>query len=104
MKDALIRGDFDTFIDSMRVGWEQKKKMADAITNAHIDEIYTAAISAGASAGRVSGAGGGGFMIFYVDLTKRVAVSKALNQFNGQQFSCNFYWEGASAWRKTLLQ
>ena len=104
MKDALIRGDFDTFIDSMRVGWEQKKMMADSITNAHIDEIYAAAIAAGASAGRVSGAGGGGFMIFYVDLIKRVAVSNALKKFNGQQFSCNFYWEGASAWRKTLPQ
>lgn len=104
MKQALITGDFETFVDSMRVGWNSKKKMAESISNDLIDEIYDSAIAAGALAGRVSGAGGGGFMIFFVDLAKRAQVLTALSRFNGDSMTCNFYWEGASSWRRSCLR
>jgi len=68
MKECLLRGDFNGFVDSMRLGWESKKRSAKTVSNSHIDEIYEAAISAGASAGKVSGAGGGGFMLFFVPI------------------------------------
>ncbi|MGT2505973.1 GHMP family kinase ATP-binding protein [Cupriavidus basilensis] len=86
MKEAILKGDFDGFADSMRTGWESKKKMADSITNASIDEVYDAAIAAGALAGKVSGAGGGGFMMFFVDPARRPDVMRTLAGFNGQVF------------------
>ncbi|OAB20126.1 dehydrogenase [Burkholderia pseudomallei] len=99
MKEAILKGDFDSFAESMRLSWESKKKMAASISNAHIDAIYDAAIAAGARAGKVSGAGGGGFMMFIVDPTKRPDVIRALQRFSGQAFTCNFTKHGAYSWR-----
>jgi len=100
MKEAILKGDFDGFAASMRTGWESKKRMADSITNASIDQVYDAAIAAGALAGKVSGAGGGGFMMFFVDLASRPEVMRTLSAFNGQVFTCNFTESGAQSWRK----
>lgn len=101
MKEAVLRGDWDAFASSMRTGWEEKKKLASSISNSAIDEVYDAAIAAGALAGKVSGAGGGGFMMFFVELSKRPAVMKRLSEFNGQVFTCNFTEGGAHSWRKS---
>jgi len=51
-------------VNPMRQGWESKKRSAKTVSNPHIDEIYNAAIDVGALAGKVSGVGGGGFMMF----------------------------------------
>lgn len=99
MKEAILKADFDGFADSMRTGWASKKKMADSISNAFIDEIYDAAIAAGALAGKVSGAGGGGFMMFFVDPARRPDVMRTLAEFSGQVFTCNFTESGAQSWR-----
>ena len=99
MKECLLRGDFNGFVDSMRLGWESKKRSAKTVSNSHIDEIYEAAISAGASAGKVSGAGGGGFMLFFVPIEKRMDVIRALTNFEGQVSNCHFTDEGCQAWR-----
>ena len=61
---------------------------------------YDAAIAAGALAGKVSGAGGGGFMMFFVDPARRPDVMRTLAEFNGQVFTCNFTESGAQSWRK----
>lgn len=100
MKEAVLKGDWEAFAHSMRKGWEEKKKLAHSISNSSIDEIYSAAISAGALAGKVSGAGGGGFMMFFVELAKRPAVMRRLGDFNGQVFTCNITEYGAHSWRK----
>ena len=99
MKEAILKGDFDSFAESMRLSWISKKLMATSISNSSIDAIYDAAIAAGALAGKVSGAGGGGFMMFVVDPTKRPDVMRTLAQFNGQVFTCNFTEHGAYSWR-----
>jgi D-glycero-alpha-D-manno-heptose-7-phosphate kinase len=99
MKEAILRGDFESFAESMRSSWTSKKLMATSISNSSIDAIYDAAILAGARAGKVSGAGGGGFMMFVVDPTRRPNVIRALEQFNGQVFTCNFTEYGAYSWR-----
>jgi D-glycero-alpha-D-manno-heptose-7-phosphate kinase len=99
MKECLLRGDFTGVIDSMRLGWENKKKSAKAVSNPLIDEIYNSAIAAGASAGKVSGAGGGGFMMFFVPPDKRMNVIRTLNKFDGQTSNCHFTKSGAQAWR-----
>lgn len=99
MKESILKGDFDGIVESMRLGWENKKKSAASVSNAQIDEIYNAAIAAGARAGKVSGAGGGGFMMFFVQPERRVSVIKALSRFDGQVSNAHFTKDGAQAWK-----
>jgi D-glycero-alpha-D-manno-heptose-7-phosphate kinase len=99
MKECLLRGDFDGLVDSMREGWENKKRSAKTVSNLLIDEIYDAAIQAGALAGKVSGAGGGGFMVFFVPAERRMDVIRTLNGFQGQVSNCHFTKHGCQAWR-----
>jgi D-glycero-alpha-D-manno-heptose-7-phosphate kinase len=99
MKECLLRGDFSGIVDSMRAGWESKKRSAKTVTNPLIDEIYSASIEAGALAGKVSGAGGGGFMLFFVPTERRMDVIRNLNRFEGQVSNCHFTKHGTQAWR-----
>jgi D-glycero-alpha-D-manno-heptose-7-phosphate kinase len=99
MKECLLKGDFNGIVDSMRQGWENKKRTAKTVSNTHIDEIYHAAVQAGALAGKVSGAGGGGFMMLFVPPDKRMDVIRALNRFEGQVSNCHFTKNGSQAWR-----
>ena len=99
MKECLFRGDFDGIVDTMRQGWENKKRSAITVSNPHIDEIYNAAIDAGALAGKVSGAGGGGFMMFFVPTEQRMDVIRTLNRFEGQVSNCHFTKHGTQTWR-----
>ena len=99
MKECLLRGDIDGFIASMREGWENKKKLADCVTNSKIDEVLESSLASGALAGKVSGAGGGGFMMFFVPPDRRMEVVTALRQFSGQVSNCHFTKRGTEAWR-----
>jgi D-glycero-alpha-D-manno-heptose-7-phosphate kinase len=99
MKECLMRGDFLGLVNSMRFGWDNKKRSAKTVSNSHIDNIYDSAIQAGALAGKVSGAGGGGFMLFFVPAEKRMDVIRTLNSFGGQVSNCHFTKHGAQAWR-----
>lgn len=99
MKECLLRGDFAGLVDSMRFGWENKKRSAKTVSNPHIDEIYEVALKAGALAGKISGAGGGGFMLFFVPTERRMDVIRALNRFKGQVSNCHFTKHGTQAWR-----
>ncbi|MDH6592544.1 D-glycero-alpha-D-manno-heptose-7-phosphate kinase [Variovorax sp. TBS-050B] len=99
MKDCLLRGDFEGLVESMRSGWENKKRSARTVSNPEIDRIYATATSAGALAGKVSGAGGGGFMLFFAPNERRLDVIRALNNFDGQVSNCHFTKNGAQTWR-----
>lgn len=99
MKECLLRGDFEGIVGSMQQGWEDKKRSAKTVSNPLIDEIYNATIGAGALAGKVSGAGGGGFMMFFVPTERRMDVIRTLNQFDGQVSNCHFTKYGTQAWR-----
>jgi D-glycero-alpha-D-manno-heptose-7-phosphate kinase len=99
MKECLLRADFHGFVESMRLGWTNKKRSAASVSNPHIDEVYEAAVKAGALAGKVSGAGGGGFMLFFVPTERRMDVIRTLEKFNGQVSNCHFTKSGAEAWR-----
>jgi D-glycero-alpha-D-manno-heptose-7-phosphate kinase len=99
MKEALLKGDFKAFVASMRSGWDSKKNSAKTVSNARIDEIYDAAIRSGAQAGKVSGAGGGGFMLFFVPTEKRMDLIRTLSEFEGQVSNCHFTKNGTQAWR-----
>ena len=99
MKESLLKGDFDGVVDSMKCGWENKKRSASTVSNPHINEIYESACEAGARAGKVSGAGGGGFMMFYVNPSERMSVINALGKYEGQISNCHFTKHGAQSWR-----
>jgi len=100
MKENLLRGDFDGYVEAMRIGWQEKKRSAKTVSTPYLDEIFDSAIEAGASAGKVSGAGGGGFMMFFVPTEKRMDVIRRLNLFEGGHVSnCHFTPLGSQAWR-----
>lgn len=99
MKECLLRGDFAGIVQSMQAGWESKKRSARSVSNPHIEEIYDAACRAGALAGKVSGAGGGGFMMFMVPPEQRMSVMRTLARFDGQVSNCHFTKHGTQAWR-----
>jgi D-glycero-alpha-D-manno-heptose-7-phosphate kinase len=98
MKEVLLKGDIDCIGDILDFGWKHKKQMAASITNPRIDAIYNAAKAAGASGGKISGAGGGGFMFFYCPGTTRYAVAEALSLFGGVVNRYEFTTEGLKTW------
>jgi D-glycero-alpha-D-manno-heptose-7-phosphate kinase len=99
MKECLLKGDYQGMVQSMQMGWESKKRSARTVSNPLIDSIYTAALNSGALAGKVSGAGGGGFMMFIVRPERRMEVIRTLGGFNGQVSNCHFTSQGCQAWR-----
>jgi D-glycero-alpha-D-manno-heptose-7-phosphate kinase len=98
MKVALLKGNFSEIVSSMRLGWESKKSTASTVTTPKIEAIYDAAIAAGALSGKVSGAGGGGFMMFFVRPDRRMDVIRALQAFDGEVSNCHFTKNGTQAW------
>jgi D-glycero-alpha-D-manno-heptose-7-phosphate kinase len=99
MKECLLKGDLTQFALFMRKSWVAKKKLAKEITNARIDRVYEIAMAAGALAGKVSGAGGGGFMTFLVDPAHRVDVIRALNREEGRVMTCHATRGGSEGWK-----
>ena len=99
MKECLLRGDFAGIVESMRGGWESKKRSAKTVSNPRLEEIYAAACAAGALAGKVSGAGGGGFMMFFVPPDRRMDLIRTLGSFEGQVSNCHFTKHGKQSWR-----
>ena len=99
MKLALLKGDIDSFADILREGWENKKKMASHITNPVIQEAMDVSMKAGAKAGKVSGAGGGGFIMFIVEPTRKKEVIEALKKMTGFVMPFQFSDGGAHGWK-----
>ena len=99
MKEALLRGSFGGIVQSMLNGWESKKRSARTVSTLEIEETYDAAMNAGAVAGKVSGAGGGGFMMFFVPTESRMSVMRDLKSRGGIVSNCHFTTHGTQAWR-----
>lgn len=98
MKEAILKGELEKIGEILDFGWENKKQMAEGITNPMIDEIYLAAKAHGASGGKISGAGGGGFIFFYCPENTRSKVVKALEAFGGQVKRYEFTTHGLTTW------
>jgi D-glycero-alpha-D-manno-heptose-7-phosphate kinase len=98
MKEALLKGRLHEIGEILNYGFEQKRNMAANISNNNIESIYAAARKAGATGGKISGAGGGGFMIFYCPNNTRYAVIDALNTFGGEIKRYSFTQYGLSTW------
>jgi len=100
MKEALLKGQIDEIGTILDFGFRHKKEMASGISNPLIDDIYETALKAGASGGKISGAGGGGFMTFYCPGTNRYDVIDALKKFGGSFHDYRIVEQGLFTWNK----
>lgn len=100
MKEALLFGDIDQVGAIVQRGWEAKKRTSPSVSNPDIERWYAAAFEAGALAGKVSGAGGGGFIMFLCDPARRAGVVRRLSRESGGRVElAGVTTEGAVAWR-----
>jgi len=99
MKEALLKGEVHKIGEILNFGWEYKKKMANNISNPVIDSIYEKALKSGAIGGKISGAGGGGFIMFYCEGLKRYDIKEALEQMGGYFVDFQFSENGIESWR-----
>lgn len=98
MKEALLKGRVVGALDILGASWHDKKRAAAGISNSHIEEIATVAMAAGARGLKISGAGGGGFMMIAVDPSDRYAVVRGLEPMGGRFYSFGFVEEGVQSW------
>jgi D-glycero-alpha-D-manno-heptose-7-phosphate kinase len=98
MKEALLKGRLSEIGEILDAGFRYKRELAEGISTPLIEEIYETARKAGATGGKISGAGGGGFMIFYCPGNTRYAVEEALQAFGGRSFPYHFVKHGLISW------
>ncbi|MBL8536989.1 MAG: GHMP kinase [Hyphomonadaceae bacterium] len=99
MKQAVLMGRIAEVGAILDEGWAYKKKTASTVTTPELDAAYQAAKEAGAIGGKVSGAGGGGFMMFIVDPRRRQRVIHALERFPGRVVATGLTSGGVMSWR-----
>lgn len=99
MKEALLKGEMHKLASILRKGWKAKKETAQQVSNPDIEKIFDLALNNGAIAGKVSGAGGGGFIMFLVDPTKRAQLTGVLKKQVGIVHNCSITEMGSQAWR-----
>jgi D-glycero-alpha-D-manno-heptose-7-phosphate kinase len=98
MKNALLQRRLRDFGDLLGTAWQEKKKMSPKITNEFIDTAYEEARRHGALGGKVTGAGGGGYMLFYCPFQKKHNVADALIAMGGQVTEFEFAPDGLTTW------
>ena len=98
LKEALLKGDLPRYSEILRQSWMAKRRIATAISNHSIDSLYAIALDAGATAGKISGAGGGGFMMLFVPPAMRMRVIRALSHQSGRVMNFHFTNAGAQSW------
>ena len=94
-RECLENGDVDMLGELLRTHWEIKKKRSQKMSDPFIDECYEVALKSGAIGGKLMGAGGGGFFMFYCKSDKKAKVSEALNKMGLRREKFNIDWEGA---------
>jgi len=98
MKEALLKAEIRAMAGILGTSWRAKRDMAHSISNPLIDEVYDRALGAGALSAKISGAGGGGFMMLFVEPTSRLDVIAALSELEGTFYRFHFTKEGAQGW------
>lgn len=97
-KNLLLRGNLDEFGHTLHETWELKRQLSEAISTPEIDQLYQMAKNAGAHGGKLLGAGGGGFLLFYVDPKVRFGVQSQLAEKGVKLYPLNFEDKGLQAW------
>ncbi|MEW6621782.1 MAG: dehydrogenase [Bacillota bacterium] len=98
MKNALLKGDFEGLATSLNKGWQSKKKTSSSISNPLIEEMHEFIMKNGGKAAKISGAGGGGFMMILCNPTERYNLVEKLKETHGKVMTPQFIERGAQAW------
>lgn len=99
MKNLLLQRRLDDFGVTLDVAWQYKKKMSPKISNPHIDEMYEEARRHGALGGKITGAGGGGYLLLYCEYEKKHKVAEAIGRIGGHPTEFSFEFHGLQTWR-----
>ena len=100
MKSALLRGKLGEFGDLLGEAWEEKKKLSPLIATPRIQEAFEIALTNGAISGKITGAGGGGYILFFCDFKKKHRVAEALGKLGVTAVEFSFEPRGLTTWRK----
>jgi len=98
-KDALLRGNIRLIGELLNESWEYKKRFTSKISNDRLDAIYETALANGAVGGKISGAGGGGFMFFICEYDRKHTVANELTRMGVEIVNYNFDKYGLQTWR-----
>jgi D-glycero-alpha-D-manno-heptose-7-phosphate kinase len=98
MKQALLRGNIQEVADVLNRSWEAKRRTSELVSNSMVQEVFELGLKHGAVAGKVSGAGGGGFLMFMTDPEQRYRLIAGLNASGATASSVQFTDGGAEAW------
>jgi D-glycero-alpha-D-manno-heptose-7-phosphate kinase len=103
MKDALLTGRLRDFAELLDCAWANKRRVNPDVTDEHIDQMYRTAHRSGAIGGKLLGAGGGGYLLLFCEVSKRRCVREKLEKLGGQFTDFSFVEGGLQAWRSTCL-
>jgi D-glycero-alpha-D-manno-heptose-7-phosphate kinase len=98
LKIALLHGRLEEFGRLLDLAWINKKMTAEQISDPHIDKLYEVARNNGALGGKITGAGGGGYMFFYCQFDKKHIIANALEQSGAKVVNFNFDFHGLQTW------
>src|SRR5713226_3347350 len=96
VQDCLERGDLDEFARLLHYSWQEKRRLAPNLSTGFIDECYTLALERGASAGKITGAGGGGFLLIYCHEEFQDTVTTSLEERGLKRMNFRFDQQGAT--------
>jgi D-glycero-alpha-D-manno-heptose-7-phosphate kinase len=99
MKNLLLQRKLDDFGAMLDTAWQFKKKMSPKISNPHIDDMYEEAKRHGALGGKITGAGGGGYLLLYCEYEKKHKVAEAMKRAGGVPTEFGFEFQGLQTWR-----
>src|SRR6185437_8646434 len=95
MRASLKAGELEQFGNLLHRGWEAKKRVSSKISTSRIDHMYAVAREHGALGGKITGAGGGGFLLLYCPRERQASVREALNALEGREMGFEFDFQGA---------
>ena len=99
LKEALLTGDLERFAEVLDASWHAKRRLTEGITNERIDELYAEARRAGALAGKLLGAGGGGYLLLFCPFDLRQSVGEAMERAGARVVNFHFEERGVQTWR-----
>ena len=98
MRESLLKGNLKKFGFGLNLSWELKRQLSKKISNDYLDEIYNYAIKNGALGGKLLGAGGGGYFLFYVEAVSKNHFLNAMNDKGLSQTIFSFDYDGMQSW------
>lgn len=96
VQSCLERGDLDEFARLLHYSWQEKRRLAPGLSTSFIDECYALALEKGASGGKITGAGGGGFLLVYCEEAVQDTVTTALEERGLKRMNFRFDHQGAT--------